>query len=42
MSDKIYDERFEMWLKKNSYVENEDIDIDTLREVFEAMDDEDK
>ena len=42
MSDKIYDERFEMWLKINGYVADESIDIDTLREVFEAMDEEDR
>lgn len=37
-----YDERFEMWLKKYGYVASENIDMETLREIFDTMDDEDK
>ena len=38
----VDDERFKEWLKINGYVADESIDIDTLKEVFEAMDDENK
>ena len=34
----MQDERFQEWLKINGYVADESIDIETLMEVFEAMD----
>lgn len=37
----IENERFKWWLEKN-FADRDDIDKTTLREIFDAMDDEDK
>lgn len=40
--EQYYNDRFELWLKLNSPNVNDESDKNTLREIFNAMDDEDK
>ena len=37
-----FDDKFELWLQKQGLAARGDIDRKTLREIFDAMDDDDK
>ena len=37
-----YDQRFNLWLENQGLAARGDIDRQTLREIFDAMDDDDK
>ena len=39
---KSYDERFNTWIKTQGYAARGDVDMDRLKKIFDAMDEDDK